>query len=471
MRHLRFLALAAPVVILPLVACEDDGGGSSGVFEVPETGTFEAGPVPEAGPPSEAAPDVVVPSGVTVTVLDGTTPKADVRVLFHDTTGAITGDQKTNATGRVVAATAPAMVTVLTLAPAQFGTGPSPVTYVGVADGDNLVVKLPRFENEVPAEGSYTVSLAAPFDGAIGYYVNAGTCGASVGDPAQPTVVPLYPYCVGATNAVLVSAEGEVNTLAFAFAKNVAKPVGATNVNVGPLTFAARGTATITATNLPANTSRSTSFNALANGVAFSTGSGIGLLNESGVAYPHAIGFADAIQTSVAAAEFSEGPGGSTRVIVRREATPAGANPTFAYDLATLLPALTGVTVSQATPSRPDVTWTSASALTGADAGAIELSWSLGGQGAASARWTFIVPPGTTTIKVPAVPADAPDFVPSEAQVRFFGFVESTLLPNYAAVKALPIDPVSGGPIRELADMPLPANGTVRLTTWGGNRG
>ena len=75
MRNLRFLALLAPTLLLP-VACEDPSSSSGGKFN-PEAGPgFEAGTPSEAGPLPEAGADVIVPpKGVTVLIVDGLLPK------------------------------------------------------------------------------------------------------------------------------------------------------------------------------------------------------------------------------------------------------------------------------------------------------------------------------------------------------------------------------------------------------------
>ena len=117
-----------PVVALPFfVACEDGNNtSSSGGFTVPEGGSFEAGPPSEAGPVAEGGTDAsidtfVPPKGAKVTVTKNGAAAADIRVIAHDATGAVTGDVKTNATGVANFATAPSMITVLTR---SYGTSP-----------------------------------------------------------------------------------------------------------------------------------------------------------------------------------------------------------------------------------------------------------------------------------------------------------------------------------------------------------
>lgn len=471
MRKLRLLALLAPALLLP-AACEDSSSSSGGITFNPEAGPgFEGGPVSEAGPLPEAGPDGFVPpappKGVTVTVTEGLTPKKDVRVISHDATGAVTGDVKTDATGKVTLATAPSMVTVL--ASRGFnGTSPTPVTFAAVADGDTLVVAAPpSIASEPPTIGGYAVTLTSSPVVANAFFfdlVSGAGCSTSGQNIAGPYTIPLYADCVLAQNAVLVTASASGFVQGFAFAKNVAKPALNATTNVGPLAFTAPGTTKITATNVPANTYSEAQLYGAANGAAYRFGSRSGFLSEGGIDVSTPTGFSEAYQARVAVRSAVLGPE-KTRAFVRREPTTAPATSTLAFDFATALPSITDVTLTKATPARPDVTFTSEAALTTADGAVAVLSW-FPQASESTGQWTFVVPPSTTTFKAPALPADAASFAPTaNVEVDSLTFFEATLLPGYKELKTLPVTPSFGVTLRDEALL-LPATGTVRTSSW-----
>lgn len=466
MRQLRLLALLVPVLLLP-AACEDSSSSSGGTFN-PEGGAeFEAGPPAEAGPLPEAGADTAppTPKGVTVSVLDALAPKKDVRVITHDAAGAITADLKTDATGKVTLATAPSMVTVLTTRGSDIAATFTPVTFMSVADGDNLVVDASDPDALAAIDrGKFNVSFGAPFAGATTYAVEAGaSCTGSTVTPASPLLVDLYSYCVTAQNAVLVRATDGVKDLAYGFKKNVAAPAANGTAPVGPVDFVIKGATTQTVTNLPAEASPSVQLFSIANGAAFYANDRTGTLEGTGVTFSTATGFAEAYQVALEASDYENG-GTRTKSFVRRTATTAPAAEALPpIDFATALPYVTGVTIAKAVPARADVSLTSAAPLTSADGAVAEVYWYVGGE--SSARWTFVLPPTTTTFKLPALPADAASFIPTEAvDITELTFVEATQIPGYKELKALPI--AAGGLRLIEGSTPLPAAGTVRVSRW-----
>lgn len=468
MRKLRLLSLLAPVLLLP-AACEDSSSSSGGTFN-PEGGTsFEAGPLPEAGPPAEAGADVVTtPKGVTVTVFDSLAPKKDARVIAHDATGAVVGDVKTDATGKASFATAPSMVTVLTQYGEALGARFQPLTVAGVVDGENLVIDVTDVNGaSAPDAGNYSVTFAgAPVVGATDYAARIGNCSNSTVNPALPLTVALTADCLGAQNAVLVSARNGAGDLAYGYAKNVAKPANATaTVNVAPNAFVAAGKTKLVATNVPANGSSFGDLYAIANGMSFYTNSIGGAFEDGGLSFATATGFADAYQATATTRNYENG-GTHAQIFVRREATTAPADTTLpAFDFATSLPSITNATLAKATVARPDVTITSSASLASADGAVAVVGWFFPAQ-EQSGRWTFVLPPSTTAFKVPALPADVPaQFVPdATSDVYEITFVESSQIPGYKELKALPV--LQAGLSLADASRPLPAAGTVRLTQW-----
>jgi hypothetical protein len=471
MRHLRLLALVAPALLFPIIACEDSSGTSGGVFN-PEAGPgFEAGPTPDAGPlPDGAVPDTSPVLGVTVTVFDVSTPKKDVRVIFHDASGLVTGQALTDIAGKVTVAIAPSMVTVLQKDASQ---RPANVSFAGVADGDNLKVVNGGLNGPV---GAYSVTFTggAVIANASNFFVQAGNGCFGGTDAVDGTAnVPLFSDCIGPNDSVLATASNGGPVLGFGFAKNVPAPIAAATVPVGPLAFTASGTTNVKATNLPsaAGVSSGATLSAISGGQGFGLSYYTGTVGGAGLDFATPTGFADAYQTAVKATDVSINY--AETALVRREATTAPASATLAaFDFSTALPFITNVTASQAVPARPDITMTSANAaaLATSDAAVVKISWfaSLDTSGS----WTVMVPPSTTSFKFPALPADATAFEPLAAgfAVETVTFFDASQLPNYGAAKLLPIQPTFGVDFA-LSTRILPAAGTLRVSTILPNAG
>lgn len=485
MRQLRLLALLGPALLLivPVVACEDSSSSS------PQF-TFEAGPGFEAGPPAEAGPipdggevdaaDVFVPpapKGVHVTVIDGVLPKADVRVISQDATGAVIAEAKTDATGKLTIATAPSMVTVLVTS----NSAPTPVSYLGVADGDNLLVRLPPSLASQPSPvGQYTVSFTP---GVQGQSLNAtvfvggsnGCTGSSNDTMTTPAGVTLFSTCLGAANAILaVGMNGSSIVDGFAFKKGVAPPASPqVPVAVDLPAWTAPGATTLTATNLPSVAAATLgNLYMIANGASFSAGTGAGSFAgglNGGLTFATATGFAEAYQSVVHSTDDA-----AARVdtaFIRREATAAPASVTLPnFDFTNALPYITAAAVDVTTAARPIVTLTSDKPLTAADGGVVVLTWSTASATApVTATWTFVVPASAAaTFKAPALPVDtdALTFTPTgPVNVERAAFFEATQLPGYKETKSLPIVPRATPDLLD-TQLPLPVDGTVRLTTW-----
>ena len=467
MRSLRRLALLAPALFLLPIACEDSSSSSGGTFTQEAGPGFEAGPTttPDAGPlPDGALPDTFVPpSGVTVTVLDGATPKMGVRVISHDAAGLVTGQAATDATGKVKLATAPSMVTVLSTR----GTEPAAVTFAGVTDGDNLRVVGPA---TLAAAGAYDVTFVAG-DPLItnanifsvqGPSAGASTCAGEGSAPDATIHVPLFADCLAAKNSLLTTASNLGGLIGFGFKKDLTPPAGMSTVAVSLPAFTAPGTTTVKASNLPGGTV-DTSLLAIANGQAKTLpGSTGGVLDGAGLDFPTPTAFAEAYQTAISA-----GASSALRTLVRRAATTAPASTTLpTIDFATALPIISNANVAAPTPARPDITVVTAApaALATADAGVLRISWFLPAVDG-SVSWTFVVPPSTTTFKVPALPADAPDFTPTTDTFRVTDvtFFDASQLPSYQAAKALPVAPGFGLDFID-STRPLPSDGTLRIS-------
>lgn len=469
MRRFHLALLSAPLLLVPFLACEDTTSSSSGTVSFPEGGGFEAGPTPEGGPIPEAGTDApidnfVPPKGAKVTVTKLGVVQADIRVIAHDATGAVIGDVKTNASGVVSFAAAPSMITVLTRLQ---GASPAAITYLGVADGDALSVAIPAFGGQPPVFAKFTAT-ASVVAGATNYTFNTGdSCLGFAGPTGGPITYDLYPYCLNAQNAVLAAAFQDGSLLGYGFKKNQAKPASGATVDVGTITIGGKGTLTMTSPNQPPNTFVDAELRSIANSAGYFTANPSGAFDDGGYTFPIATGFAESYQSLLTARNQQGSP--SSKGFLRREASNNTATQSLTYDFSTALPFITDGVVSGAVPARSDVTITAAASLAATDGGIIRLRWNLPGGVIPQPQWSFVVPPGTTTLKVPALPndADANPYLPlAGTTVKDVVFVESTLIPGYAQVKALPLSSDGEPPTGIDVSTPLPLNGTVKITTW-----
>jgi hypothetical protein len=75
-----------------------------------------------------------------------------------------------------------------------------------------------------------------------------------------------------------------------------------------------------------------------------------------------------------------------------------------------------------------------------------------------------VLPPGTTAVKLPALPADATLFVPvAPIDVREVSFVDASTIAGYTQAKALPFPAYAPIDLANV-DTPLPIAGTLRFT-------
>jgi hypothetical protein len=323
----------------------------------------------------------------------------------------------------------------------------------------------------VTAAGSYDVTLAGDLlaNATNVSVVTMGPCSGGGPNTGATVSVPLVPACVGPTNAVLASASNGGGVLGFAFAKGLVGPTGPTiAVPVGPLTLAVPGRTRVTATNVPVGSFPNVSLYHIANDQLLTTYSGTGDLAVAGVDFPTPTGFADAYQSEV----VLRGPGASAETkLLRRDATSATASETLPpFDLATLLPLIASTPIARTVPARPEVTITlpTGASFASADAGVVTINYA---SNANAVRWTFIVPPSTTTFKVPALPANAAAYDPSDpgVQIESAVYFDVSSVPDYKAARKLPVAPSIGVDLADRAGrvpLPLPTGTSLRLSRW-----
>ncbi|MDB4933932.1 MAG: hypothetical protein JWP87_904 [Labilithrix sp.] len=479
MRPLRLLALVPSVVpaLLVAVSCKEvaRGPGAASSREAgPANDDVEPGPRREAGVKRDAAAGDDAhspPRGVTVTVMDGTTPREAVRVISHDAAGAVIGEAQTDGAGKATFdgdAAAPAMITVLDSAAAK---APAAVTFLGVEDGDKLTVDLRGQVQADPAQlGSYSVGFAAndvTKDATLYQAYVGGSCSGQAEDAKAPIVVPLVDSCLGAKNAALVRASGKDGDLGFAFAKDIAKPSGKKAVDVPMKEFKAAGVTQVKARHLPEGGEFSARLGALANGRLFAMSEKGGTL-DTGIDYATPTGFADGYQTSVTMTSHPDGGGSAQTTLTRREPTMALASSNLAaFNMESALPLLTTPEVVDKVAGRPEITIKSEAPIKVADYGVLRLSWTAEEDGGTSnGAWTVIMPPTTTSVTLPALPDDAKLFTPvSPITVRTVTILDVSTIPSYTQAKNTVPMPASA-PL-DLVDLgrPLAFPGLVKVTS------
>src|SRR5688500_2575788 len=102
----RSFVLLAPltIAITGVFACEEDSPPGA-EFNFPEAGGVDTNQPPLPGTDSSTKPDapgdvVPKPTTVTVTITDRLGPKANITVVFHDASGAVTETRTTGNDGK-----------------------------------------------------------------------------------------------------------------------------------------------------------------------------------------------------------------------------------------------------------------------------------------------------------------------------------------------------------------------------------
>ncbi|HSO39131.1 MAG TPA: hypothetical protein VLT33_41680 [Labilithrix sp.] len=469
MRRVLF-GLSPVVAALALFACEDSGsGGGSGIFTT-DGGSFEASPPSEAGPVGDGGGDAPAAKNVTVSIVRGAAPAAGVTVVFHDTAGAVLETKTSGADGKATSSDGitPVQATIL------LGGGGSRnlITYTALELGDEILV---RDDADVMAGGTYAVTTQGTFadGGAENMIASIGECqGAS---NTSPIPVYLGIRCLRPTTAVLARAFGAPGSgsplLAYAYAKGqAAGPTdgGTGSIAVGP--WLAPTDVKVTLTNVPAETSSQAGLYEIADGLGIENLTAAITRVDPGTMFKVAPGFADAYQA--AGRIFPNGAQGSTVTIAKRAAPSA----TVAIDFAAAPPTLDSATLVSTTVQRPETSWTTlgGASLATMDGGAVIVSWY--DRSESGGTWAFVVPPGTTKVKAPAMPTAADPWVPhpptdAGGAVTFNDpvvvFAEADTLPGYAAFRkgiGLVIPLVDQ--YQPDAHAILPSNGTLKLTSF-----
>lgn len=392
------------VALGSFVACDDESTGANlGV------GDFDASALDVVTPPvpgvDGAADDDAgaPPNGVTVAVTGDLV--ANVPVVFGDADGNVLETVLTGADGRATSVN-PAIATV-TAAQVR-GSAHHATTWTGVKLGELLALRSLAQPGTV---GQYTVTL--PFaDGFARTFTGyAGPCTGN-GTASIPSPLDLRTDCVGTTpTGVLVQSATNGGATRFAFSKaGPTSPTdGGTAAVAVPADYLAPSTTQLVIANYSAagNTMPASVASIFGDLLYTPAVSVVGNATAS-VAFPYPTNFGQSLQARLAVIPLRTN---GFQEIAKRYA-PGGQ---VTLDQAQLLPAITGATgASFVDPLRPSFSWTADTAQS--DGGIITqvLSVSNAPRGS-SFSWSFVVPPGATSVKAPALGADA--FFPAGATV------------------------------------------------------
>lgn len=386
---------------------------------------------------------------VTVTVNGALGPKSDVRVVFHDSAGAVLESKLTGADGKATSTGAlPAMASAVL-------TGESHIlTWMGVEDGDDLTVFDPGpIVRDVPL-GHYAVSAPTPLGGADRYAFIAGACETASSFDGPEETVPLFRDCVREPGTMLVRAQEGPFTRGYSFKKGNLLPTDGGTVEIttspwaNPLRFeVAHGLGEFAMTDLHEISDHHGYRNVTSTRES-----------DDLTVYTIFEGFGDELQVSVATLE-----GGG--VLAKRFAPASRVE----FNPADLPPAFSKPSFEASTPRRPTIAW--ATRTTETDGGMVYLTFGPTGS-TIKRRWTFVVPPATTRVEAPAMPSELDGLWSSEAGAIVYAppqvvFLESDALPSYADFRRRPpleLDwqPSAGGPLLPA----LPAAGYYRALVW-----
>jgi hypothetical protein len=414
-----------------------------------------------------AATDALPPGPVTVVVTTVNGPEQGVSVVFSNPDGSYVATGSTDGSGKATQTLAAGgMVTAL------FGQTEALVTIAGVASGDVISLLDPTVQ---PPAGSWDLTSITTSTAPSGsnYSVLNGPCTNNNKGLALPFAgTPAFTDCAwqGPLPVMLQAFHGTNgdNTLAplawFTFSKaNALLPDGGVlDVALGQ-SWTETSTVAINLSNVPAGFDPTyVQHYEYSDGYPFSPYSGFNVqpvvvddpdAGTASVTFPTYPGLPDFVQS---AAPFYMAGGSRTTIAMRNDSIPS----TVSLDLSQYLPAiLAGGVDGVSSPGRPIVTWTPLASLAAADGTYVNVSWNYPNQ-----SWTFVIPPGATSLQAPVLPSSASSWVPTATSG--FGFTITTVdtdgVDGYSAFRAMGTRLFS----QDTDAPPLPMAGLYRGTTF-----
>jgi hypothetical protein len=465
--------VCVPVALAVVAACEDDSGsgGSPGLNLDSSIAPFDgSSPIP----PNDGGD--AGPSSVTIRVRDrANQPIIGASVIFGSAAGDIIQTLQSDSTGSAsLEVPAGSQVTV------AFGTETAPrlLTVTSVEPGDDIIAVAGSRASDAPP---MNIAIAESPDGGPGvtyYYFSTGSCG-DHGTP--PLEYPVDERCLGPDGKFPVLVEGTDTNgalLGFQFAKGLtAVPDGGTvTPTFGPWSTAVTQQTVVGSNLTDSGASNTLSYGEIVNGVLSVTRDYVDLPDDGGATaastFQGRTGYGEAAQWDVTSRRYvDEGVTFVGNAV--RGAVPA-ANATTTVDFGSRLPEITESSFDGG--ARPLVSWKTAGSLASADGTYVVLRWSEEiDAGYASGSWTFIVPPGATSVAAPALPPGvrAPGAAASFSSPARVVTVEASFVNGYAPLRRLagalhPSESVLEDNGYNFVPA-LPIDGTVRFTAYTRN--
>jgi hypothetical protein len=419
----------------------------------PEVPQADGGPIPEAGP-VDVGVDGQPPMGtVTVLVVSDFGPEATVQVVASDAVGNVLGTGvRTDATGSAQL-TIPAGASV-TAVLTNYGYN-SFVTYAGVSPGDALTV----YDTTEFRYASLNVNVYNPPDNGGGF-VSAfmGDCSFSLG-PTSYTGYP-QPGCFLAGNfPILVLAP----PTSYSFQKgnslaSLADGGGSTvSPDLGSVLLETDGAyQTVSASNPPAPLAplpTYLSYAEVANNVPYwvqTTSPTIFVSADGGPApvsaqFPTHPKYPDFVQTQAQVFALNDSQNGPYWSVVKRSAAPTAGD---ALDLSGLSGFIAGVGFEEYVGAGGvAVAWSTVGSVPGDVGTLVHLTSGCG-------DWTFVAPPGATSVAGPQLPSQYNGIFSGECALSTFDVatLSGSAIADYAHLKA------AAGPMMNMMDIPRSAN-------------
>lgn len=452
----RSLLVLGPILAATgaLFACESDSASGA-------AGALDGGDVAVVTPPgttNDAAPDDgTIASGAVSVSVTGTLLGA-VNVIFHDASGNVLDEAQTSADGKASSVKSGiAMVTALQ----AHDTLRHAVTWTNVSPGDRLTLhEMP--DNEYTATYAVTAGLTGNRAGLTAY---AGGCTGTVPNGQTGTILLNY-RCVGPTPTAFLASGVLAGTgaLEYAFTKAgpAAPPSGGTAAVTIPNTWAAPASTQLTVTNNNDATSFNATVRSIANGLVFDSNAVTSPIATQSVNFDYPAGFGDALLAQIAVTS-----GGNARLIAKR----FDLGPAVTIDRTQLLGALTSTALDASNPARPVLSW-GGDSTAATDGGLVSFEFTVPGDDTNAYSWTFVVPPGATTVTAPALPSDAAFAPAADGGAASFGrpavqFIEADVFDSPASFRqqqGAVLGAFSGAVLQGVPV--LAANGQFRMTAF-----
>jgi len=210
--------------------------------------------LPDAPPPPDADVDASTFGPVSLTILEGTTPRVGIRVIFQNADSTVVADTTTGTDGKASAMMMPGgYVTAIDPLPIPQGIATSDLrTFAGVKPGDQL-----RLFAQPLAQSMITVNVVLPIENNSTEYRVSTNCSlyfpiSTGGSAAQPMATMQLFGCGPTSNLLVEALDANFNPVSAIYKQNVALTDNAT-LDLTADTYTATPDVTFSYANVPAD--------------------------------------------------------------------------------------------------------------------------------------------------------------------------------------------------------------------------